>query len=153
MKKLLLYLFIGTLAACGGGGGGGDGSGDVPFYAGIWRGFADILSNDCGPVPADDSIVFTHTVNQVDEQVALDVLGGGSFRGVVTDGPSSFIVTGSPNTTQSGSNVCTGLTTISYGIQDDSANVVFGVDVECVNTSNGLRSDCQIRYVGQATRD
>lgn len=149
MRRLALIAII-FLGGCGGGGGGS--SDDGPLYAGIWRGTADLLSNNC-PIPADELFDFTHTVNQDGEQVALDVLGGGSFRGVTTDGPSSFVVTGTPNTTQAGSEVCTSLTSISYGVQDDSASVVLGGDVECLDASNGARADCQIRYVGRATRD
>ena len=150
-SKALLSLVLFAMLALGcGGGGGGDGG---ATFAGTWSGTLFLVDNNCG-FTVDDDQPFIHVVNQDNDRVVVDVIGGGSFPGEVQPDRRSFIVgaqTLPPGLVAPGL-VCSSSAGVGYfEIQGDEADVVTLYTVDCADLSLQTLS-CEVGYVGVATR-
>lgn len=149
MKKLILAASMILLTSCGGGGSGG---GDEPFYAGVYDGVIRVQINTCD-IPVERETLFTHTVNQEGRRVVVDVAGGGSFAGELTEEDDGFRVMSDPSPPFmiSETVACSINTGISYTqFEGDTAFVVVALVETC---SDGISEfSCELASTGRAQK-
>lgn len=145
LKVVTLLALSLVTAACGGGGS----DSDDQNFAGTWRG-ALTRTETCGGASNDQTISFTHSVNQNGDAITLNDGAGLEYLGntVADDGFSVDAV----GQTGIGEAQCPTANRIEYhDVNDDddsTANVEFSITPDCAE-ANG----CRVAYTGSASRN